>query len=203
VLVVLYAANLYAASEISRFRGRPVALVCGVSAVAPVLGPIVFLALPALERRGEEEEELAPSTAETSTFAVPNPPAAGSAETAVANPLQPDVPSAPTILKLSHAEPAQAATALPAAQIFQRGAFTFNRRFFETKFPGFFGVVRHGSDKDMVLLIKAARGEFVAERISRISANEFHAQVRKGEVTEEVIVPFTEIKEIQLKHKNA
>ena len=79
----------------------------------------------------------------------------------------------------------------------------FNRRFFETKFPGFFGVVRREAEKDMVLIIKAARGEHIVDRISRIAANDLHAQVRKGQASEEVMIPFTEIQEIRLKHKDS
>ena len=79
----------------------------------------------------------------------------------------------------------------------------FNRRFFETKFPGFFGVVRRDAEKDMIIFIKAARGQYIAERISRISANDIHAQVRKGQASEEVMIPFTEIQEVQYKHKDS
>ena len=79
----------------------------------------------------------------------------------------------------------------------------FNRRFFETKFPGFFGVVRREADKDMVLFIKAARGQYIGERISRISANDMYVQVHKGEASEEVMVPFSEIQEVQLKHRDS
>jgi hypothetical protein len=39
----------------------------------------------------------------------------------------------------------------PQTEVFQRGQFTFNRRFFETKFSGFFGMMRREADKDMVL----------------------------------------------------
>src|SRR4051812_16265574 len=46
VLLLLYAANLYAAFEVAIFRARPIALVCGVSAIAPLVGPILFLSLP-------------------------------------------------------------------------------------------------------------------------------------------------------------
>ena len=51
--------------------------------------------------------------------------------------------------------------------LFQRGQFTFNRRFIETKFSGFFGIVRRDAEKDMILLIKSTRGEFPASRITR------------------------------------
>jgi hypothetical protein len=87
--------------------------------------------------------------------------------------------------------------------VFPRGQFTFNRRFFETKFPGFFGMIRRDADKDMVLLVKSSRGEFVAHRISRITANEIYLDVRKGAASQEVSVPFGEIREVQLKHKDA
>jgi hypothetical protein len=43
----------------------------------------------------------------------------------------------------------------------------------------------------------------VGQRISRIAANDIHLTVQKGPVSEEVMVPFTEIQEIQLKHKDA
>ena len=96
----------------------------------------------------------------------------------------------PTGLKLASAAPAEADSgavrggeatpALPASTVYQRGQFTFNRRFFETKFPGFFGVVRRDADRDMVLVIKSARGEYVGQRISRIAANDFHLQVQRG-----------------------
>src|SRR5262249_36494716 len=92
---------------------------------------------------------------------------------------------------------------LPTTQVFQRGAFTFNRRFFETKFAGFFGVIRREAEKDMVLLVKANRAEYVAQRITRIAANDLHLSVQRGPATEEVRVTFSDIQEVQLKHKDA
>ena len=41
------------------------------------------------------------------------------------------------------------------------------------------------------------------DRIARIAANDLHLQVPKGHVTEEVTIPFVEIKEIRLQHKDA
>jgi hypothetical protein len=90
-----------------------------------------------------------------------------------------------------------------ATTTYQRGQFTFNRRFIETKFPGFFGVIRRDADKDMVLVIKCSRGEYIGQRISRIAANDLHLQVQRGHASEEVMIPFVEIQEIKLKHKDA
>lgn len=218
VILILYGAGIYAAYEVAIFRRRPPALVCGLAAVPAIglLSPILFISLPTQARRSEEEDENYQSdapAAEAPSFTVPGTPeaaqpgaaAAGAAGTPLAGAAA-IAPETSTIetggLKLHH-EPPPPTAALPPTQVFQRGAFMFNRRFFETKFPGFFGIVRRDAEKDMLLVIKAARGEYVAERISRISANDMHVQVRKDHATEEVMVPFTEIKEIKLKHKDS
>jgi hypothetical protein len=213
VLLILYAAGIYAAFEVAIYRRRPRGLVCGLAAIPGLgfLSPIIFLSMAAPPLQSEEEESYAqepqpgapppPAPAAPPGYTVPGmAPAA-----AMATP-EPETTAPETHgLKLAQS-PAPSTTPsanLPPPQIFQRGAFMFNRRFFETKFPGFFGVVRKDSDKDMVLFIKAARGQYIAERISRISANDMYVQVRKGEVSEEVMVPFTEVQEVQLKHKDS
>lgn len=202
VLLLLYGANLFAAYEVSIFRARPVALVCGVSAVLPFIGPIIFLCLPTVLAPVEETRQA--------------PPAA-SAETAAAgavNPMQAEGVEHPTALKLAGSGPAEAsklghfeggedAAALPKTVTYQRGQYTFNRRFLETKFAGFFGVVRRDAERDMVLVFKSARGEYTAQRISRIAANDLHLLVQRGHASEEVMIPFAEIKEIVLKHQDA
>jgi len=201
ILLVLYAANIYAGYEVSIFRAQPVALVCGLSAI-PVLGlaaPIVFLALPTKMPPREAEPEAVPAAE-----AVPGEAGAAQATgDAALNPMAVEGAAHPSGLKLAHSEAGATKTALPATVTFQRGQFTFNRRFFETKFPGFFSVVRRDADRDMVLVIKSARGQYVGQRISRIAANDLHLQVQKGPASEEVLIPFAEVQEIQLKHKDA
>jgi len=194
VILLIYVATIYASYEVAIFRSRPRALVCGLAAV-PVVGflsPVIFLAMPTRVERAADEELVAHAPAgATQTFSVPGTAAPAAAPTTEAG------------LRLAQAGSGRATGSLPQTQIFQRGAFTFNRRFFETKFPGFFGVVRRDSEKDMVLLVKAARGTHVGQRITRIAANDLHLQVQKGPLTEEVMIPFGEIQEIQLKHKDA
>jgi len=202
ILLVLYAANIYAGYEVSIFRARPTALVCGVSAVLPLIGPIIFLSLPT---------QIAPAA---ETWA-PAPEAApeGAAAEAV-NPMQAAGAEHPTGLKLASSAPSEAVRlgqfeggedepGLPSTTTYQRGQFTFNRRFIETKFPGFFGVVRRDADRDMVLVVKSSRSEYIGQRISRIAANDLHLQVQRGHASEEVMIPFVEIQEIKLKHKDA
>jgi hypothetical protein len=197
-LLLIYAANLYAGYEIARFRARPMGIVIGTAAVAPIVGPVVFLALPGLraptmsaeEARVEKAAERTPAETEPHRFAVQGQKqeeeihiVAGSWEAGAA--------------------PTPPPTSQPETEIFQRGQFMFNRRFFETKFSGLFGIVRQEADKNKVLQVKTAHTLFVAERITRISASEVHFEVLRGDSRQEVMVPFAEIQEVQLKHKGA
>lgn len=49
LVLLVMALSGYAGYEIARFKNRPVKLVCALSAVLPVVGPAVFLALPPQE----------------------------------------------------------------------------------------------------------------------------------------------------------
>jgi hypothetical protein len=201
ILVVLYGAIIYAGYEVAIFRAQPLPLVMGLSAI-PFLGffaPIVFLAMPTKMQAGAPPEEVVEEGAPIQTAQAVHPSAHGAPD--AVNPMQGDVVPHPTGLHLHQEEKPK--SNLPATQTFQRGQFTFNRRFIETKFSGFFGVVRREADRDMLLIVKAMRGEYVAERISRMAANDFHIEVKKGDASAEVMIPFQEIKEIQLKHKDA
>ena len=198
-LLLIYAANLYAAYEIAIFRAQPVPLVCGVSALLPIAGPILFLSRPTQLPPSEPAVETVPDT-EAGTAATPAPPVAGAA-TDVLNPMAAEGAAHPAGLKL-HADEGVKPTHVPSTT-YQRGQFTFNRRFFETKFAGFFGVVRREAEKDMVLVIKSARGEYIGQRISRIASNDIHLEVHRGAASEEVMIPFQEIQQIVLKHKDA
>jgi hypothetical protein len=192
VLLALYGANIYSAYEIASFRGQPPALVCGVAAVLPVAGPIIFLSMPT---------KLA--TADATWETAPAPAAEAEARGATLNPMLAEGAAHPAGLKLADTEVEKKASELPATTTFQRGQFTFNRRFFETKFPGFFGVVRRDTERDLVLVMKTTRGEYAGQRISRIAANDLHLQVQRGHASEEVLIPFQDIQEIQLKHKDS
>ncbi len=185
IILLIYAANIYAGYEVAIFRAQQPALVCGLSAVLPFVGPVIFLSMPTRVSKAEGEwagvQQAGTAEGEgAGEFVVPQEAAAG----------QPYPPPAPD------------ESALPPTQTFPRGQFTLNRRFFETKFPGFFGIIKRDADKDMVLVFKSPRGTCVAQRIARIASNEIHVTVQRGHASEEVIIPFTEIQEVQLKHKD-
>jgi hypothetical protein len=200
VLLVLYAATVYAGYEVAIFRAQPPALVCGLSAI-PLLGllaPIVFLSIPTrIPRTAAEVRE-----AEAAAQAAAQPISPGAAAADETNPMRGEAQH-PGGLKLAQTEAGHAKPTTPETVIYQRGQFTFNRRFIETKFPGFFGVVRRDAEKDMVLVFKTNRGEFSGQRISRIAANDLHLEIQRGAATEEVLIPFQEIQQIRLKHKDA
>ena len=186
VLLLIYVANIYAAYEIAACRARPIALVMGVAVVLPVLGPIIFLAMP---KRVET-----PKPAESHPAAAPHTFAVGGAA----------APAAAGIHIVDASWHGAAPADAPAqVQTFQRGQFTFNRRFFETKFSGYFAVIRREAEKNMVLTIKTGRAQYVVERITRIATNEMHVEVGLSAVKNEIMVSFADIVEVQLKPKDA
>ncbi|HTR43899.1 MAG TPA: hypothetical protein VMH87_19990 [Pseudomonadales bacterium] len=202
VILLIYGANIYAGYEVAVFRARPPAVVMGLSAVLPIVGPIIFLSMPTLIPPGATEEDM-----QTETGAPPEaiaPAGVPAAQTQTTESVQ--VTAASSGWKTTTPSPAAAAPAAPsypAPEVFQRGQFTFNKRFIETKFSGFFGMVRTGANKDMVLVIKTGKGQYVADRITRISANDAHFEVVSGASRQEVMISFGEIQEMQLKHKDA
>jgi hypothetical protein len=184
LLGALYLANLYAAMEIARFRGRPKGLVLGVSAIAPIIGPALFALLPA-------------------SHVYPEAPAAPEpAVTEGVNPMQQALPSTMAGSALSVASAGGGKTAANPAYttVHNRQNATFDRRFFETKFSGFFRVVPADAEKDLVMVVKTPKKEIVATRVSRISASEVHLQLQQGS---EASVPFGEITEVSVRPKGA
>lgn len=196
-ILLIYAANIYAGFEVALFRARPASMVVGLSAILPIIGPIIFLCTPTYIPPGATEEDM-----QMATGAPPEavaPPGVAQAEPATAESVE--VTAASSGWKTVAAAPA--APQHPEAEVFQRGQFTFNRRFFETKFSGFFGMMRTGPNKDMVIVIKTPKGQYVAERVTRISSNDAHFEVVSGASRQEMMVSFGEIQEVQLKHKDA
>lgn len=182
----IYLANLYAAVQIARFKGRPMALVVGLSAVFPILGPLIFAIIPSAGYVAPEAAAPEPAPADT------------------VNPMQQALPSGMQQGGLGLAGGAAAggkAAANPAySQVYNRSNTTFDRRFFETKFTGFFRVVPADPEKDLVIVVKTPKQEILATRVSRISASEIHLQLQRGS---EASVAFGEITEVSVRPKGA
>jgi hypothetical protein len=174
ILGVLYLANLFAAWEISAFRERSASVVCGAAAILPVIAPIAFLSLPTA--RPKEESTSRPVLEEEPAAGTP----AGASTTLTA--------SRPKFSSGSGLQPAT----------YSRGEYTFNRRFFESKFPGFFRVVLGDAEKEFVLVFRTNRDEHIVRRIPRITSNDIHIQLIRGA---EIGLSFDEIREVQLRAK--
>lgn len=189
LLIALFFANLYAAFEVARFKWRPVGLVCGLSAVLPVLGWIIFLILP---RTVVAEQENATEAAVTgSSVTVGNAaPAASEAPRG----------GAAAALGLSKTGGGHGGGGDGAPKVFKRGETTFNRRFFETQFPTFFRVVATEADRDLVIDVAAGKSSVVGNRVSRISATEIHFKTANNQ---ELGVNFADITQVTLRHKDA
>ena len=175
LLLIIYAANIYAGWEIGIYRQRPAALVAVLAAILPIIGPAIFLAMPTYRLKTEEEVFEAPSSEE-----------------------------GPVLAQEAAAAPTEETPAQPAVEqtvVYPRGQFTFNRRFFETKFAGFLKVVPGEAERDKEIFIKSARGEYTGQRLSKIEPNELYLQIRKGAVSEDVMIPFSEIFEVQVKQQ--
>ncbi len=181
LVVLIFAANVYAGFEIAVYRARSKGLVAGLAAIPGVgfITNIVFLCMPTY-LPGQSDEELAAAEAQrlepTSTFEIP-----GSAAEQVAQ----------------EVAASEVASAAPKAEIYSRGKFTFNKRFFETKFAGFFGMTRNDVNKAKVFIIKSTKGEFVVERITRLTPSDLFIQAEG--VAGETSMHFSEITEVILK----
>lgn len=181
IIGLLFAGNVYAGYEVAVFRARPTALVCGVSLVLPVVGPLIFLAMPTAGG-GESDDGGAPATVE--------PTAAAPAAAAHAGGLG--------ISKAAHTPPPSAA-GYPSAT-YTRKDTEFDRRFFETKFTGYFRVVLGDAERNAVITIKTLKSEYIVKRIARITASEMHIQVQQASAGD-ISIPFEEIMQVTVKGK--
>jgi hypothetical protein len=155
ILLVLYAANFYAAFEVAVVRARPIAQVMGLSAILPLIGPAIFLAMP-IKIEAPPEEVPAVET--------PRPGA------------KPEI----QITDASWKQPEEEKK--PQPQIFARGKFTFNKRFIETKFAGFASVEPTGDAKNFTMEVKTPQRTFAVERIAQVGLAEVIFETPAGQV---------------------
>jgi len=176
ILLVLYAANLYAAFEVSLIRARPALQVMGLAAVLPVIGPVIFLALPIKVNAPPQEKD----------FDAPAGTAGAAAQRS---------PEEIQIVEASWRQEEKK----PEAQVFARGKFTFNKRFVETKFAGYLGAPL-GDALKFSMSVKTSSAQFDVERIMQVAASDvIFETVQSGQVT----VPLADILEIKLTPKTA
>jgi hypothetical protein len=175
LLLAIYLANLYAAYEVSIIRARPAAQVIGLSAVLPIIGPVVFLIMPIKVEEAPAEQPVPVSSQAPASFSRPKE----------------DV----QVVEAS----SRADVRKPNAQVFARGKFTFNKRFVETKFAGYIGEPK-GDALNHTMSVKCGQGEFSVLRIAQVGATDvIFETVERGPVT----VSLPDIQEIKLNPKSA
>jgi hypothetical protein len=171
LLLVVYAANLFAAYEISIVKARSGAQVVGLSALLPIIGPVIFLILP---------------------MYVPPPPKPAAEETTNAD----GTPATPkeAQIQIGEASWKPQEEKKPEPQIFARGKFTFNKRFIETKFAAYFGNAEGEQAKKYAMELKGMKDPLAVQSIVSVGVAEVILQTATGPVT----VPLAEIQEIKL-----
>lgn len=217
LVVLVYLANLYGAYEIAIYRRYPLAMVIGAAAIVPFAAPIVFLCLPTRTEEAAPEEAAAPAPPPEApphrpipAAPPPRPAASYTPPARFSVPTQQSAPAAATETQAEEAPaeepapaPAPASPKLPEPVVYKRGQTMFNRRFFETKLSGFLRMVPSDAERDMVINIKSARGEYVGNRISKLQPEDLTLQFHRGSASSDVTIPFTEIQEVTIRHKDA
>ena len=209
ILGAVYLGNLFAAFEIAVFRGRPIPLVCGVSAVLPFIGPILFISMPGIETESTYDESYDDGVAAAPEAAPESAPSPGApaAKSGLGLDGGPPARSHFTVLESPQGDGLAKGVGAGvggsggglAGSVFTKDDTQFNRSFIETKFSEFFRVVPSPSIKNLVLAFKTVKREFVATRITRISGSDLHLQLQQG--SKEVSISFGEIVRIEVRNK--
>ncbi len=207
IVLVLYGATIFAAFEVAVYRKHPRGLVCGLAAIPffGVLSPVLFLAIPPKQRVVEEEPVVVTTDVQTlapQSAVVPGSMRRRPGEAAPEPAAMPTVPPVPTLPGAAPAPAVAPTIELPPPVVYARGETSFNRRFFETKLAGFFRAVPSPAEKDLRVYIKSGRGDYVGRRITRITPSELYLQIAKGDATADEMIPFGEILEVQVRHKD-
>ena len=213
MLLILYGANIYAGHEIAIFRRRPKALVCGIAAGLPVVGPLLFLCLPTIPDKPINQMTVA--AAAPAAPAAPEPKAHGapkkglSLKSAAAAPAasaeHPEAAPEGEAPAEAEAETPDAPPPPPAVKLpsYKRGEFTINRRFVETKLSSFLKVVPSEAEKGLVVAMKTARGEFVGRRITKITPADITLAIGDENAYYDQLITYNDILEIEVRHKDA
>ncbi len=162
ILGMLYLGNLVAAFSVARFRRKQPALVCGVSAVLPVIGPVIFLTQPESEEEIEEPETVIEETPAPAQSEVKKP------EEGIGGDM-----ASKLMTRVATVKDSKAIGYQPA--VYTKGQITFNKRFFETKFPTFFRPVLGEKEKSVMFVITTVDGKQIEGiRYSRVTVSDIY-----------------------------
>jgi len=186
ILIALYIGNLFAAYSVARFRRKQPALVCGVSAVLPVLGPVIFLTQP--ETVVEEEE---PEIVEEEKTEEVKPVAATDSNTGANS-------FARSIARAASAKGTGTPGLVPV--VFEKGKVTFNHRFLEGKFPTFFRPVLGPKEQTLKFVITISGGKTLeVMKFSKVTVTDLYVLPLDGSA--EVQIPMSQLEIVELKNR--
>lgn len=198
LVLLIYLGNLFSAYEVALYRAYSPQAVCGLAAVLPWIGPALLLAIPREMLIGaiggrQPVAAVEPAPEELQELSEGGLPPAG-VEPTVLPPGESfeDVAPPPEVVP----------ALLPETITYSRGVVTFNRRFFESKLNMFTKVVPPDEAKDLVVVFKTSRGNLSTKYISKLEPTELYIHVEKGNASEDVKIPYLEIYEVQVKHKD-
>ncbi len=175
IFLVLYLANLYAAYEVSIIRSRSALQVVGLSAVLPVIGPVIFLWMPM-------KQEAPPASV---IEAAPEPTR-----------YQASTPE----IQITEASWQPQGEKKPEGQVYSRGKYTFNKRFVETRFAAFIGAVPGDLAQKFTMELKTMKDHFAVQHISEVTPTDVILEtVGRGKIP----VPLADILEIKLNPRTA
>jgi hypothetical protein len=162
-LGLMYLANIFFGFEVARYRWRSPVLVCGASAVLPIIGPLIFLAMPKWLPPEEVNATAEAMQAQTLTVADSGPS---------------------LVQQMGLRTGGGEGKGRPSEELprtFRKGEFTFNRRFFETQFEHFLPSASPEAAAGVVMDVTTPAGHLVANKINRMNATEVILQVVGGE----------------------
>jgi hypothetical protein len=180
-LGLVYLANLFFAFEVARFKWRKPVLVCGLAAVAPIVGPLIFLVMP--KWQPPEEIDATAEAMQNTTLTV-----------------QDSGPSMVSQMGLRAGSGGPAAPSSDLPRSFGRGEFTFNRRFFETQFADFLPTANEQAAAGLVMDFQTQHGHVLGNRINRMNASEVIVRVPGGD---EAPVDYGQILQVTLRKADA
>lgn len=180
-LGLVYLANIYFAFEVARFRWRKPVLVCGLAAVLPVVGPLIFLAMPKWQPPEEVDATAVAVQATTLTVADSGPSLV-----------------AQMGLRTGGGGPHGSSGEYP--RTFSRGEFTFNRRFFETQFADFLPAASESASAGLLMDFQTQQAHVVGDRINRMNANEVIVRIPGAD---EAPIEYAAIVQVTIRRKDA
>ena len=196
--------SVYAGREIAVFRNRPIGLVCGLSALFPVIAPTVFLLLP--DPAAKHAEAMAEAydphllPAEGGPLPLPETMAPTGEQTPASTPVYEDDPDSPYLnMDLEQEETHYETTsgpAEPAINVYRSTDYQIDFHFFNDYFQPFVG---NSPPAGRSLIIRTSEVEYPAYSISRINPDSLNVFYASGNEWVEETIFFAHIDEVEVR----